>query len=584
MKLDSKTNYGLPIVLIGLLLTSLATFYVSKKNSEEDKLRFEYEMNFIIRRIQARMENYEGALIQTRAFILNSPTIQRENLRNYIKDTQIFRRFPGLQGIGVAQIVKKENLGRHEKTLKKDVEYYQVWPEGFRNIYTPINVLEPSDKRNRKALGFDMYSEPERRKAMDIARDEDKAMMTEKIILVQEDKGERLPGFNLYLPFYKNESDFSTLQGRRNNIVGFVYSPFRTHELFNAIFSEIDSKLDVEIFAGNKIDEAHLFYDSTPPINLKKKANGLSATKTLILNGQDITLKFYESKEFRRAQTFAKIFFVAVGGLLVTLLLLWLYLLTRKQMLLARRVAEENEKLLLKEKAHVEARDDFLSIASHELKTPLTSLKLQGEVMKRMINKGDEKALSKEKVINLVNHIENQTTRLTRLVDDMLDISRIRTGKLRVEKSQIELCEVVNDVIDRLKPQFAKNSITVPQVESDAKIIGNWDRFRIEQVVTNLLTNAIRYGKNNPVKVRITKLPPYACIEVIDQGIGIAKENVGKIFDRFERAAMSANEVSGLGLGLYITNQIVLAHKGRIEVESELGKGSTFKVLLPLSD
>jgi signal transduction histidine kinase len=250
---------------------------------------------------------------------------------------------------------------------------------------------------------------------------------------------------------------------------------------------------------------------------------------------------------------------------------------------IASIVAEEKEKLLQKEKEHVSARDDFLSIASHELKTPLTSLKLQSQLMLRSIQKNDKEVFNPEKVTSIVTLIDTQTTRLTRLVDDMLDISRIRTGHLKMIKESLELTEVILDVTERLKPQFLHVIGETPNLELQENIRGEWDRFRLEQILTNLFTNAIRYGNKKPITVKTTVENRCAKIYVIDQGIGITKENKEKIFERFERAGMSLNEVSGLGLGLFITNQIIKAHGGSIRVESEPGKGSTFIVELPLS-
>lgn len=229
----------------------------------------------------------------------------------------------------------------------------------------------------------------------------------------------------------------------------------------------------------------------------------------------------------------------------------------------------------------IRARDEFLSIASHELKTPLTSIRLQTQVVQRSIAKRDPDALAPERVLKLVEQTDKQVVRLVRLVDDMLDIARIRAGKLNIAREHFDLCDSVKDVLERLKPEFAAAGGVEPVLECGDLSYGRWDRIRIEQVVTNLLTNAMRYGKGNHVSIRIEKEDRVARLCVRDHGVGIAKENHERIFNRFERA-ISANEVSGLGLGLFITKQIVDSHSGKIWVDSELGKGATFFVELPL--
>lgn len=223
-------------------------------------------------------------------------------------------------------------------------------------------------------------------------------------------------------------------------------------------------------------------------------------------------------------------------------------------------------------------RDEFLSIASHELKTPLTSLKLQSQIFKRGLSQGKKEVFDADKMHRLMDQVDNQVTRLVRLVDDMLDISKIRTGKLDIIKEKIDLAEVVQDISERLKIQHGTH-FPVLEIEDRCPVV--CDKFRIEQVVNNLVLNAIRYGNGLPVKVRLQQKHDLVTLQVIDQGIGISQENHEKIFNRFQRA-VPAKEISGLGLGLYIAKQIVDAHDGRIFVESEINKGATFTVELPL--
>jgi signal transduction histidine kinase len=175
---------------------------------------------------------------------------------------------------------------------------------------------------------------------------------------------------------------------------------------------------------------------------------------------------------------------------------------------------------------------------------------------------------------------EKQLDRITHLIDDMLDITRISSGKLSVNLEQFDLCELVSDLVERNSEQVVAAGCTV-DMEVCQPVIGNWDRFRIEQVVMNLLTNAMRYGAGKSILIQVNASKAEARIVVRDLGRGIAKENHERIFQRFERA-VSGSEISGLGLGLYIVRQILETHHGSIRVESELGQGATFVVALPL--
>jgi PAS domain S-box-containing protein len=227
-------------------------------------------------------------------------------------------------------------------------------------------------------------------------------------------------------------------------------------------------------------------------------------------------------------------------------------------------------------------RDEFLSIASHELKTPLTSLKLQSQLFKRLMARNDPDTYQPKRIERLIDQTDHQVTRLVRLVDDMLDISRIRTGKLSITKEMTNLSSLVEEVVNKFRPQFIQSDTRGITISQNDQVFYSCDKLRIEQVLSNLLSNAYRYGNGKPVSISLIKTADNVSISVADNGIGIAKENITKVFTRFKRA-VPAREVSGLGLGLYIAKQIVEGHGGKIEVFSELGKGSTFSIHLPLS-
>ena len=228
-------------------------------------------------------------------------------------------------------------------------------------------------------------------------------------------------------------------------------------------------------------------------------------------------------------------------------------------------------------------RDEFLSIASHELKTPLTSLKLQSQMFRRAIERKEEDPYSTERVDRLVEQTDRQVRRLGRLVDDMLDISRIRTGRLSINPEPVEVASMVAEVLDRMKDQFKEAAYQMPKLVVKGSCSIDCDRLRVEQVISNLLSNAIKYGRGRLISVSVECTREAVLIKIQDQGIGIQAENLEKIFSRFQRA-VPASEVSGLGLGLYIARQIVEAHHGRLTVQSSIDEGSEFTVELPVKE
>jgi PAS domain S-box-containing protein len=225
-------------------------------------------------------------------------------------------------------------------------------------------------------------------------------------------------------------------------------------------------------------------------------------------------------------------------------------------------------------KAALAQRNEFISTASHELKTPLAALMLQMEMAKRASN------LTPEKVSKILDNTHRDVLRLKRLVDDMLDVSRIASGKLSMDFEFFHLDDFMEELLERMAPAFP--GFDKVKICLNAPVIVHWDRFRIEQVVMNLLTNAFRYGEDQNISIHTKMAGNRASIVVKDFGMGIAKENLNKIFERFERGS-NTRETSGLGLGLYICQEIVNHHQGQIIVQSVVGAGSTFTVELPFN-
>lgn len=228
----------------------------------------------------------------------------------------------------------------------------------------------------------------------------------------------------------------------------------------------------------------------------------------------------------------------------------------------------------------VRGRDEFLSIASHELKTPLTSIQLQTQMSKRRLEKNLERPIGNEELIKIVHQTELGLKRLNRLVDDMLDVSRINSGKLSFNYEKFNFKDLAYEVMDRMQP-LAKLSDTQILIKNDHDAVGEWDRFRLEQVLTNLISNALKYGDSTPVEIEFKSEAGFFTFSVSDKGPGISQEFQEKIFERFEREG-SRDSVAGLGLGLYICREIINRHEGRIWVESSTGKGAKFLVRLPV--
>lgn len=241
---------------------------------------------------------------------------------------------------------------------------------------------------------------------------------------------------------------------------------------------------------------------------------------------------------------------------------------------LARRaaLAVDNAQLFRRATEAVAVRDEFLAIASHELNTPLTPLKMHIDSLRRA-------KFSPKRTAEKLDGASRQVTRLAKLVRELLDVSRISGGRLRIEPERFDLGELAAEIVRRMSDDAQRVGSRL-SLRTEQPVVGSWDRMRIDQVFTNLLTNAIKYGAGRPIEVEVSRRGAAGRLVVRDHGIGIAPEHQRRIFERFERAA-SARHYGGFGLGLWIARQIVEASGGTITVESAAGAGSTFVVDLP---
>jgi PAS domain S-box-containing protein len=247
-----------------------------------------------------------------------------------------------------------------------------------------------------------------------------------------------------------------------------------------------------------------------------------------------------------------------------------------------RKRAEKIERELIQEQTAriaaeeaVRIRDDFVAVAGHELKTPLAAMLLQVQVLLRSAHKRQPIDLESR-----IDKIARSGVRLQRLVEQLLDVSRITAGRLNLEPAPCDLTELAREVVERYADASAQASCVV-SVRAEAHVEGSWDRMRLEAVVANLLSNAIKFGAGHPIEITVARDDGEAILRVTDHGIGIDPEDRHKLFQRFERA-IAAREYGGFGLGLWICRNIVEASGGSIDVTSERDRGSTFTVRLPI--
>jgi signal transduction histidine kinase len=246
---------------------------------------------------------------------------------------------------------------------------------------------------------------------------------------------------------------------------------------------------------------------------------------------------------------------------------------------LVRAGFQEREAAARELAAAVQVRDEFISVASHELKTPLTSLSLLVQHLTRR-----EAPPAQADLPRLLSSIRRQTDRLGALVDGLLDVSRVTSGRLELQLEPLDLSELVHEVVARFQDETGEQGPVI-RVQADGHAAGTWDRLRVEQIVTNLVSNAIKYGEGSPVDVHVhvhvRGSERDAEVVVRDRGMGIAPADHGRVFERFERGDHGSAQ-SGFGIGLWIVREIATALGGSVTLDSAPGQGAAFTVTLPV--
>jgi signal transduction histidine kinase len=243
-------------------------------------------------------------------------------------------------------------------------------------------------------------------------------------------------------------------------------------------------------------------------------------------------------------------------------------------------LALENAQLVHQIQEAVRLREEFLSIASHEMRTPLTTISGFATLLDRQVSSGQ---IDADRVSMISGNLMQETRRLVRLVEDLLDVARIEQNRLDIRPEECDLSSIIAEVVTRISEsaEISQNRDIV--VDAPEAVPGFWDRLRIDQVITNLLTNALKYSADGQITLSAwVEDANTAVLQVSDEGAGIAADQLLSLFEPFKRGADAHHSASGTGLGLYITRKIIDHHGGTISVESDPSRGTTFTVRLPL--
>ncbi len=316
---------ALPVMVV-LISGFLAVYFLQQaavntaRRIQQDE--FDYQGRETVLRIEQRLASYEQVLRGVRGLYYASQRVERSEFRSYVSSMDLQRRYPGIQGVGYAQIIPPGGMARHVAAIRKEgFPGYTPHPPGERELYTSIIYLEPFSGRNLRAFGYDMYSEPVRRAAMAQARDQDKSVMSGKVVLVQESGEQVQAGFLMYVPVYRNGRPHATVAQRRANIAGWVYAPFRMGDLMRGILGEQVRNMDLEIYDNGAANSETLMYDSRPAGGDNNGAALFHHTAQIESMGHRWTIALRSLPGFEANMDTGRITIIRVSGLAISLLL-----------------------------------------------------------------------------------------------------------------------------------------------------------------------------------------------------------------------------------------------------------------------
>lgn len=337
------------VLLICSILLTIIGWYVSRNHlKEKTKERFDNRVSTIQSAIEARMAAYEQVLRSGVGLFTASDTITRLDWNHFVESLRLQEFYPGIQGLGFTIRLSPESVGSFTKRVRAEgFPNFSVWPGGERAEFHSIVYLEPFEERNQRAFGYDMYTEPKRRQAMQRAMDTGQPALSQMVILVQENGKDVQKGCLLYVPVYHPGSPLATVSERRSALKGFIYSPFRINDLMKGILGPADPEMEFEIYDGRSVDTAHLFYASHAYNHEKHKAD-FSSAHVLNVAGNDWTLVFTSGPRFVSSFEAREPTFIAVAGIIVNFLLLFIILkvnsLSRRNRILAERYKTEKDR------------------------------------------------------------------------------------------------------------------------------------------------------------------------------------------------------------------------------------------------
>ncbi|MBC7915138.1 MAG: CHASE domain-containing protein, partial [Pyrinomonadaceae bacterium] len=540
-----KKYYPALIVLFVLLAFSFAAYQGARTASVDRRSKiFESRVQILTGDLKNRMTDYIQILKGCQGLFYASDSVTSNDWKIYNTNLKVSENYPGIQAIAYAPYISRKQTSNLEQQVNQGKTNFRVKSTFKNKFLTPVLYIQPFTYRNLRAWGYDLYSDPVRREAIDRAILSGDAAITKKITLVQETGNNIQPGFLIFMPIYRIGHNFHSPESRRQNASGVVANVFRAYDLMKVVFKQYND-LNIQVYDGTETKLANLLYNSNPVVAadffLSNRRFDFKSNTSILIAGNPWSIVVTPKQQFGSVLERQQPALILVFGLSISILL---FMLTFNSI---KRQSDVSEELLIS-KSLESKKDEFIGIASHELKTPLTSIKAYMQLLERSNLEEREK--------NFIRKANSNINKLSNLIGDLLDVSKLHAGRLQLNIAPFSVSKLINESIENVQHMYGshqiinRNSIPVLTLYGDVP--------RLEQCMINLMVNAMKYSPGAKfIYINTVTSTKEVRIEVIDQGLGISEENQAKIFDRYFRAEELSPVISGLGMGLYISNEIV---------------------------
>lgn len=574
-QLVSRSLYFPPlVVLVAILIITIWPWQNARRSLQSNSNQaVEERVTRLQEQLKARFTDYSSGLQNAVALLRANPNLTREQWQAYFASLERNIDRKGIQGTGYIKIVSDAEVESLTQSMRSQgLPDFTVHPYFPGELNSAILYLYPETTNNTSAFGFNPLSEPLRKEAIMRARDSGKPALSNKVTLVQDKKIDDGQGFLLYVPYYAAGTSTQTPQERQKNLIGFVYGGFRASSFFKDVLEtpSQQERYGVKVY-DEEIKSQKLLYKTDNIEQLSEQDDTAKVIRPLSMLGITWYLEFTLDKNYlvSKSEKNAPTYILLVG--VVTAFLVFLALLT----IFKSRAAELQQQ---KDKEVNIAKDELLSLASHQMRTPATGVKQYlGMVLQGFAGKLSSSQQS------LLNKAYKSNERQLYVINQILHLAKLESGRIVLAKHSTHINELITDIADEQHDEIIAHGHKLKLQIPKKKAVLNVDSHMIRMAVENLLSNAVKYTiEPGEIKIKLTQTTNHVKIAIKDSGVGIEQKEFSEIFKQFTRLYDDQTErVSGTGVGLYLADQLVKLHKGTLTVSSTVGQGSEFVISLP---